>query len=92
MTQTFTRRNPTIPFGYKYVDPEDAKPGPYKYGKKIEEVPLELTALQRVFDYHKTGDYSLRELSDWLLEATGRYLSHVGLHKRLKSGKVRVYS
>tara|TARA_Y100000034_G_scaffold29111_1_gene35067 strand:- start:798 stop:1070 length:273 start_codon:yes stop_codon:yes gene_type:complete len=86
------KKHNTLPFGYAYKYEEDAKPGPFKADKELVEVPLELAALQRAFDYHGTGDYSLRELSDWLLEVTGRYLSHVGLHKRLKSGKVRVYS
>ena len=61
----------TIPFGFKQSqDPE-----------YIEPVREELDALRQAGDYLKTC--SLRETAKWLHRKTGRYISHVGLKKRL---------
>jgi hypothetical protein len=61
----------TIPFGFKQSqDPE-----------YIEPVREELDALRQAKEYMKTC--SLRETAQWLHRKTGRYISHVGLRKRL---------
>ena len=61
----------TIPFGFKQSqDPE-----------YIEPVREELDALRQAKEYIKTC--SLRETASWLHRKTGRYISHVGLRKRL---------
>ena len=61
----------TIPFGFKQsLDPE-----------YIEPVREELDALRQAKEYSKTC--SLRETAQWLHRKTGRYISHVGLRKRL---------
>ena len=66
------RRARTIPFGYKQAqDPN-----------YLEPVREELDALRQAEDYLKTC--SLRETAKWLHRKTGRYISHVGLKKRLE--------
>ena len=61
----------TIPFGFKQSqDPN-----------YIEPVSEELDALRQAKEYTKTC--SLRETATWLHRKTGRYISHVGLRKRL---------
>ena len=65
------KRARTIPFGFKQSqDPE-----------YIEPVKEELDALKQAKEYSKTC--SLRETAQWLHRKTGRYISHVGLRKRL---------
>ena len=60
-----------IPFGFKQSqDPE-----------YLEPVKEELDALRQAREYSKTC--SLRETAQWLHRKTGRYISHVGLRKRL---------
>ena len=61
----------TIPFGFKQSqDPN-----------YLEPVREELDALRQAQEYSKTC--SLRETAQWLHRKTGRYISHVGLRKRL---------
>ena len=61
----------TIPFGFKQSqDPN-----------YLEPVREELDALRQAREYSKTC--SLRETAQWLHRKTGRYISHVGLRKRL---------
>ena len=61
----------TIPFGFKQAeDPQ-----------YLEPVKEELSALSQAREYSKTC--SLRETAQWLHRKTGRYISHVGLRKRL---------
>ena len=61
----------TIPFGFKQAeDPQ-----------YLEPVTEELSALRQAREYSKTC--SLRETAQWLHRKTGRYISHVGLRKRL---------
>ena len=61
----------TIPFGFKQSqDPN-----------YLEPVREELDALRQAKEYSKTC--SLRETATWLHRKTGRYISHVGLKKRL---------
>ena len=61
----------TIPFGFKQSSDPDY----------IEPVREELDALNQAKDYLK--NCSLRETASWLHRKTGRYISHVGLKKRL---------
>jgi hypothetical protein len=68
----------TIPFGY-VSDDED----PYI----LQPVPLELDLLEKARGYLK--QYSLREVSAWLSTNSGRYISHLGLQKRVKHEKQR---
>ena len=66
------RKARTIPFGYKLA--EDTY-----YLVPIES---ELEALEQAKNYLKTC--SLREVAIWLTRKTGRYISYVGLNKRVK--------
>jgi len=66
------KRARTIPFGFKQSqDPN-----------YIEPIKEELDALRQAEEYSKTC--SLRETAQWLHRKTGRYISHVGLKKRLE--------
>jgi hypothetical protein len=68
----------TIPFGYISDDGD-----PYI----LQPVPLELDLLEKARGYLK--QYSLREVSAWLSSNSGRYISHLGLQKRVKHEKQR---
>ena len=68
------KRSRTIPFGFK--ESED-------HGF-LEIVPSEMEALEKAKEYLKTCSY--REVAEWLHRTTGRYISHVGLRKRIKNG------
>jgi len=63
----------TIPFGYKKdeSDPDILNP-----------IEIELDKLEIARKYIK--QYSYREVANWLSTQTGRYISHVGLRKRLQ--------
>ena len=65
------KRARTIPFGFKQSQDPDY----------IEPIREELDALNQAREYSKTC--SLRETAQWLHRKTGRYISHVGLRKRL---------
>ena len=65
------RKARTIPFGYKLSEDTDY----------IEPVDSELQALEQAKNYLKTCSY--REVAKWLYKKTGRYLSHVGLKRRV---------
>ena len=52
------------------------------YQQKMEPIKEELDALNQAREYSKTC--SLRETASWLHRKTGRYISHVGLKKRLE--------
>ena len=65
------RKARTIPFGFKQAQDPDY----------LEPVKEELDALRQAKEYTKTC--SLRETAKWLHRKTGRYISHVGLRKRL---------
>ena len=65
------KRARTIPFGFK----QSSDPN------YLEPVKEELDALNQAKDYLK--NCSLRETASWLHRKTGRYISHVGLRKRL---------
>jgi hypothetical protein len=66
------RRARTIPFGFK----QSSDPN------YLEPIREELDALNQAREYSKTC--SLRETASWLHRKTGRYISHVGLKKRLE--------
>ena len=61
-----------VPFGFKQSSDPDY----------IEPIKEELDALRQAEEYSKTC--SLRETAQWLHKKTGRYISHVGLKKRLE--------
>ena len=65
------KRARTIPFGFKQAHDPDY----------LEPIKEELDALRQAKEYSKTC--SLRETAQWLHRKTGRYISHVGLRKRL---------
>ena len=66
------RKARTIPFGYKLAEDTNY----------IEPIESELQALEKAKEYLKTC--SLREVAIWLTRKTGRYISYVGLRKRVK--------
>lgn len=68
----------TIPFGYK-VDPEDED--------LLLPIKEELDHLEKAKMYLR--QYSLREVAAWLSKNTGRYISHLGLQKRIKHERQR---
>tara|TARA_R100001086_G_scaffold47975_1_gene21125 strand:- start:6226 stop:6642 length:417 start_codon:yes stop_codon:yes gene_type:complete len=67
-----------IPFGY-VVDEKDPE--------LLQPVINELDKLEMAKDYVK--QYSFREVANWLTTQTGRYISHVGLRKRIYNEKKR---
>ena len=68
----------TIPFGYKKSndDPDI-----------LEPIPTELDLLEKAREHIK--QYSYREVANWLSTNSGRYISHVGLRKRLQNERQR---
>ena len=65
--------NRQIPFGYR-VHPDN--------DRLLEPITEELEALEVAKRHLK--QYSYREVAIWLSKTTGRYISHMGLHKRIK--------
>ena len=65
------RKARTIPFGYKLAEDPDY----------IEPIQSELDALDEAKKFLKTCSY--REVAIWLTRKTGRYISYVGLRKRV---------
>ena len=63
----------TVPFGYKQDD-EDPD--------ILQPIPIELDLLEKARQH--VNQYSYREVANWLSTQTGRYISHVGLRKRLQ--------
>ena len=61
-----------VPFGFKQLQDSGY----------LEPVKEELDALKQAQEYLKTC--SLRETAKWVHRKTGRYISHVGLRKRLE--------
>ena len=68
----------TIPFGYK-LNEEDPD--------ILDPIPTELDLLEKARQH--VNQYSYREVANWLSANTDRYISHVGLQKRLKNEKRR---
>jgi hypothetical protein len=61
-----------IPFGYEQ-DPDDKD--------ILQPIPEQLEMLEQAKRY--LAEYSLRLVARWLSEQSGRYISHVGLNKRV---------
>ena len=72
------RVSKTIPFGYK-VNEKDTN--------ILDPVDDELNALEQAKKYLK--QYSYREVAHWLSRTTERYISHVGLRKRIEHERKR---
>ena len=68
----------TVPFGYKQSE-EDPD--------ILDPIPTELDLLEKARTY--TNQYSYREVANWLSTNSGRYISHVGLRKRLQNERQR---
>ena len=62
----------TVPFGYVQSQ---------KDSEVLDPIDNELDKLEMARNYVK--QYSYREVANWLTKQTGRYISHVGLRKRL---------
>ena len=71
------RKARTIPFGYKLAEDE----GGYTLPDYIEPIESELKALEEAKEFLKTCSY--REVAIWLSAKTKRYISYVGLRKRV---------
>ena len=71
--QPVVRIGRTVPFGYE-KDLTDLD--------ILQPVVEELEILERAKKYLK--QYSYRDVANWLSEQSGRYISHVGLMKRVK--------
>ena len=61
-----------VPFGYRIHPDND---------KLLEPIPIELEALELAKRHLK--QYGYREVAIWLTKQTGRYISHMGLKKRV---------
>tara|TARA_R110001599_G_scaffold294535_2_gene498518 strand:+ start:243 stop:641 length:399 start_codon:yes stop_codon:yes gene_type:complete len=68
----------TIPFGYS-VDPDNEH--------ILRPIPRELDALEKAKQHLK--QYSYRQVSNWLSTFTDRYISHIGLMKRVRREQKR---
>ena len=68
----------TIPFGYVQDD---------KDSELLLTVPKQLDKLEMARKY--VDQYSYREVANWLSTQTDRYISHVGLRKRLQHERQR---
>ena len=68
----------TIPFWYTIEENEP---------NILLPVKIELDLLEKAKVYLK--QYSLREVAAWLSKNSGRYISHLGLQKRIKHEKQR---
>ena len=68
----------TVPFGYKHneEDPDILDP-----------IPTELDLLEKARQH--VNQYSYREVANWLSKNSNRYISHVGLRKRLQNVRQR---
>ena len=62
-----------VPFGYRQ-DPDDCD--------ILLPIPEELELFEKAKEFLKY--YSYREVSAWLSTQSGKYISHVGLYKRVK--------
>ena len=68
----------TVPFGYKQSE-EDPD--------ILDPISVELDLLEKARKY--VNQYSYREVANWLTTNSGRYISHVGLRKRLANERQR---
>lgn len=68
----------TVPFGYKQNEDDP---------DILDPIPTELDLLEKARQY--VNQYSYREVANWLSTNSGRYISHVGLRKRLANERQR---
>ena len=68
----------TVPFGYKLNDDDP---------DILDPIKTELDLLEKARQHVK--QYSYREVANWLSKNSGRYISHVGLRKRLDNERQR---
>ena len=68
----------TVPFGYKQNEDDP---------DLLDPIPTELDLLEKARQY--VNQYSYREVANWLSTNSGRYISHVGLRKRLAHERQR---
>jgi len=68
-----------IPFGYEKVNGKDL----------LLPIKDQLNHLDTAKNLYKRGGTSLRRLSSWLTDNTGRYISHVGLRKIINKEKLK---
>ena len=68
----------TVPFGYKQSE-EDPD--------ILDPIPVELDLLEKARKH--VNQYSYRQVANWLSTNSGRYISHVGLRKRLANERQR---
>ena len=68
----------TVPFGYK-LNEEDPD--------ILDPIKVELDLLQKARQHIK--QFSYRQVANWLSKSSGRYISHVGLKKRLDNERRR---
>ena len=68
----------TVPFGYK-LNEEDPD--------LLDPISIELDLLEKARQH--VNQYSYREVANWLSTNSGRYISHVGLRKRLQHERKR---
>ena len=71
--QPVVRVGTHVPFGYRQ-DPDDCD--------ILLPIPKELELFEKAKKFIK--QYSYREVSAWLSTQSGKYISHVGLYKRVK--------
>lgn len=71
------RKSRTIPFGYR-VHPEDPT--------YLVAIPVELEALRRCRIYYKEG-HTMADIRRWLIKATGREITYMGLKKAILNRK-----
>jgi hypothetical protein len=68
----------TVPFGYKLNDDDP---------DILDPIKTELDLLEKARQHVR--QYSYREVANWLVKNSGRYISHVGLRKRLDNERQR---
>ena len=68
----------TVPFGYKQSE-EDPD--------ILDPIPVELDLLEKARKH--VNQYSYRQVANWLSTNSARYISHVGLRKRLNNERRR---
>jgi hypothetical protein len=68
----------TVPFGYKLNDDDP---------DILDPIKTELDLLEKARQHVR--QYSYREVANWLSKNSGRYISHVGLRKRLDNERQR---
>ena len=68
-----------IPFGYEKVNGKDL----------LLPIKDQLNHLDTAKNLYKNGSTSLRRVSQWLTNNTGRYISHVGLRKIINKEKLK---